>query len=268
MVQSYLQRFHLQPAFPTDVHRAAAEAVVDYFAPLPRIQAVLLTCSCARGRAAPESCVDMAVLLDPGDLPLFRDQESARLNAFLASNAACVALQRRVPWGGAEMDRISGEFTPGEHHFTSGPDDYELEIGNALAWVHPLLLRGPRFEALQAQYLPYYDEEKRQQRLRMVIRFAANNLEHIVPFARRGLYEQSFKRLYHAFEEYLQALFIQRRLYPIAYDKWLREQLVDYLGEPELHAELLSILAMPSFSVRRFADRARRLGALLDTLSS
>ena len=267
MVQSCLQRFQIQPAFPAEAHRAAAEAVVDYLAPDPRIQAVLLTCSCARSKASPESCVDMAALVDPGDLPFFQGQESARLNAFLASNAACVALQRRVPWAGVELDLISGEFTPGKHHFTSGPDDYELEIGNTLAWVHPLLLRGPRFEALQAQYLPYYDEEKRQQRLRMVVGFAANNLEHILPFARRGLYEQSFKRLYHAFEEYLQALFIQRRLYPIAYDKWLREQIVDYLDEPELYAELLSIIALPSFSVRRFADRERRLRALLEQLA-
>jgi hypothetical protein len=210
--------------------------------------------------------VDIAVLVEPGDLSQYHREEQARLSAFLASNPACVALKESTPWSGIDLEFTSGEFSPPEHGWTTGADSYELEIGNILAWVHPMLLRGPRFETLQAQYLPFYDEVQRRERFGMVVRSAANNLEHIVPFARRGLYEQSFKRLYHACEEYLQALFIQRRLYPIAYDKWLREQLVDYLGEPELYEELLAILVLSSFTVRRLGDRARRLGRLLEQL--
>lgn len=264
MPQSYLERFHRQPAFPTEAHRVAAESVVDYWAINPRAQAVLLTCSCARGVAVPQSCVDIAILVRPDDLGMFEGVERERFEAFLASDAACVALARSVPWSAVDFSFVSGEFAPPRHSWTSGADDYELEIGNTLAWVHPLMLRGPRFEQLQAQYLPYYDEAQRAQRLQAVIKFALNNVEHIAPYAERGLYEQAFKRLYHAYEEYLQALFIQRRIYPIAYDKWLREQIVDVLGEPALYEELRSLLALSSFTVRRLRERAARLRALIE----
>jgi hypothetical protein len=266
MVQSYLERFGRQPAFPTEAHRAAAEAVVDYFAPDFRVQAVLLACSCARGQACAQSCVDMIVLVDPTVLPQFQRKERARFDDWLTHDPAVQALARQVPWSGIDLDIISGEFTPEGHRHTTGADMYEVEIGNTLAWVRPLLLRGPRFEQLQAQYLPYYDEALRQTRLAMVKHYAANNLDHIVPYAERGLYEQAFKRLYHAFEEYLQALFIQRRIYPIAYDKWLREQVVEVLGEPVLYDELLSLIALSSLTVRRLRDRARRLRALLEKI--
>lgn len=266
MPQSYLERFQRQPAFPTEAHRAAAEAVVDYWAMNPRVQALLLTCSCARGVAVPQSCLDIAVLLSPADLTAFEREEKTRFEAFLAGDAACVALAQSVPWSAVDFSFISGEFAPPRHDWTSGADDYELEIGNTLAWVHPLLLRGSRFEQLQAQYLPYYDEAQRAQRLQAVIKFALNNIEHIAPYAERGLYEQAFKRLYHAYEEYLQALFIARRIYPIAYDKWLHEQIVDILGEPALYEELRSLLALSSFTRRRLRERATRLRALIEQL--
>ena len=65
MQLSYLNRFSYEPGFPTVKHCAAAEAVVDYWAADPWAQAVLLTCSCARGRASVESCVDIAILVPP-----------------------------------------------------------------------------------------------------------------------------------------------------------------------------------------------------------
>jgi hypothetical protein len=268
MPESYLARFGRQPAFPTEAHCIATEVVVDYFAADARVQAVLLTCSCARGMAVPASCVDMCILVAPEDLEAFWHAENERFEAFAAQNSAIQALVRQVPWAAVDLNYTAGAFAPRGHGWTSGADEYELEIGNTLAWVHPLLLRGTHFETLQAQYLPYYDEAQRVERLSMVKRYAANNLEHIVPYAIRGLYEQAFKRLYHAFEEYLQALFIQRRIYPIAYDKWLREQIVEVLQEPALYDELLAILALRAFSVRRLGDRARRLGALLEGLTS
>lgn len=263
---SYLRRFCYSPAFPTERHRAAAESLVDHLAPDDRVQAVLLTCSCARGRAVPESCVDIAVLVAASDLPAFRGDEARRIDAFIASDPACVALQKSVPWSGVDWDATAGEFQPGYHGWTSGADGYEIEIGNTLAWAHPLLLRGTRFEELQARYLPFYAEELRDSRLAMVLRYAHNNLEHVLPFARRELYFQALKRLSHALEEYLQALFIARRIYPIAYDKWVREQVGVVLGEPGIYAELEGILTVPEFSVAAFEQRAGRLKRLVDAI--
>ncbi|MHB0859376.1 MAG: hypothetical protein ACYC5M_17645 [Anaerolineae bacterium] len=266
MAQSYLERFSRQPAFPTDRHRAAAESVVDRFSADQRVQAVLLVASCARGVAVPESCVDITILVAPNDLPVLR-AEWPEIEAFLANDPACRALAEMVPWSSVDLDLSSGEFELDHHSWTTGADMYEVEIGNTLAWAHPMLLRGGRFEQLQDQFLPYYDEALRAERLRSVIRFASNNLDHIVPYARRGLFVQSFKRLYHALEEYLQALFIARRIYPIAYDKWVREQLVDVLDEPGIYEELTHILTMPAFSVPLFGEHSQRLRALLDTLA-
>ncbi|MHB1294337.1 MAG: hypothetical protein ACYC4R_04985 [Anaerolineae bacterium] len=267
MTTSYLQHYGLRPAFPTERHQAATEAVVDHFAVAPRVQAVLLANSCARGLAAPESCVDITILVDPADLPAFHAEWPA-VEAFLAEDPACRALAEAVPWSGIDLDVTAGEFEPGDHGWTTGADMYEVEIGNTLAWTHPLLLRGRRFEELRDRYLPYYDEDLRAKRLRSVIHFATNNLDHIVPFARRGLFFQAFKRLYHALEEYLQALFIARRVYPIAYDKWAREQLVDILGEPAIYKELTRTLTMPAFTVPLFEEHSRRLRALLDALAA
>lgn len=43
-------------------------------------------------------------------------------------------------------------------------------------------------------------------------------------------------------EEFLQALFISKRKYPIAYDKWIKEQLCDILQLPNLYDELVGIM--------------------------
>ncbi len=54
----------------------------------------------------------------------------------------------------------------------------------------------------------------------------------------RGLYFQAFDRLYNAHQEFLQALFISRRTYPIVYNKWIHEQIVDILHLPELYESI------------------------------
>jgi hypothetical protein len=267
MPHSYLERFGYRPALPTPTHLTAMEAMVDRLAGDERAQAVLLTCSCARGKAVAESCVDMVVLVAPEALADYRRTSLRAHWRFIEEHPACVALQQIVPWAGVELDAADGQYPIPHHHYTSGPDDYELAIGNTLAWVHPLLLRDPRFEALQAEHLPYYDEAQRTQRLGMVIGYARNNLEHVLPFARRDLMFQAFQRLYHALGEFLQALFIQRRLYPLAYDKWVKEQVAGVLGEPALYEELTAVLAVPTLCEATFAPRVATLYRLLDGLA-
>ncbi len=58
-------------AYPTTQHQQAAQQVVDFFAHTNAIDAVLLVNSCARGKATPDSCLDIIVLVaqalrDPG----------------------------------------------------------------------------------------------------------------------------------------------------------------------------------------------------------
>jgi len=66
------------------------------------------------------------------------------------------------------------------------------------------------------------------------------------------------------FQEFLQALFIARRTYPIAYDKWVREQVEGILGLGGLYAELPEIIGIPGLDGERITQSTERLRILLD----
>ena len=57
-----MTRAPLRAAYPTPAHEQAAHAVVALFSDLADSEAVLLTGSCARGKASPDSCLDIVVL--------------------------------------------------------------------------------------------------------------------------------------------------------------------------------------------------------------
>ena len=97
----------------------------------------------------------------------------------------------------------------------------------------------------------------------MVRRYCLNNLAHVPLFVERGLCFQAFQRLWHAFGEFLQALFISRRVYPIAYDKWIREQVEEILGLPELYSDLPHLFEIGHFESQEIAQKARELVALV-----
>ena len=98
----------------------------------------------------------------------------------------------------------------------------------------------------------------------MVRKYCLNNLDHIPLYVARGLHFQCFNRFYDAFREFLQALFIARRTYPIAYDKWIQEQIVEILGLPELYQQLLRLFEIRRFKSHEILDKANTLKDLLD----
>ena len=73
---------------------------------------------------------------------------------------------------------------------------------------------------------------------------------------------------YDAFREFLQALFIARRTYPIAYDKWTQEQIVEILGLPELYQQLPRLFEIRNFESHEILDQANTLKDLLDEYAS
>jgi hypothetical protein len=83
-------------------------------------------------------------------------------------------------------------------------------------------------------------------------------------FVARDLHFQAFDRLYKAFQEFLQALFIARQVYPIAYNKWIREQVAVRLSLPELYAQLPQILEIPRLESDATVVKAALLRDLLD----
>jgi hypothetical protein len=74
----------------------------------------------------------------------------------------------------------------------------------------------------------------------------------------------AFHRLYLAFQDFLQALFIALRRYPIAYDKWIREQVEDMLALPQIYERLPAIVGIDRLAPAQVAARARELRTLLD----
>ena len=57
---------------------------------------------------------------------------------------------------------------------------------------------------------------------------------------------------------------IARRTYPIAYDKWIQEQIVEILELPDLYDQLLHLFEIRNFESREVLDKANILRDLLD----
>jgi hypothetical protein len=191
-----------------------------------RIQAVYPTLE--HEQAARDSCLDFLVLLRP---EVFR------------------ALLQVGKYSHVDLDFIDGRFVPKPRGWTSGPDEFELEIGNTLVYAVPLWQRDDYYDSLKAQWLPYYSEALRQERLTMVRRYCVNNLDHIPLYIRR---------------EFLQALFISRRTYPISYDKWIREQVEEVLGLPDLYQRLPRLFEISHFESNEIARKAEELQGMLE----
>jgi len=254
----------LQATYPTPEHKAAAETIVDFYVSNYKIDAVLLVNSCARGKATRDSCLDIVVLAKP-------DPSRSQLGALEVgweeleqSNHTIKALYKVGRYSVVHPDFIHGAFAPRVRDEAAGPDDFEVEVGNFLAYSVPLWQGSDYLAQLKGQWLPYYNDDLRRQRLEMVRWHCLNNLHHIPLYIERGLYFQSFDRLYNAYREFLQALFISRRTYPIAYNKWIREQVEEILGLPELYAQLSHLFEIKHFESSEIADKAIEVERLLE----
>jgi predicted nucleotidyltransferase len=248
--------------YPTPEHEQAAQSIVEFFSMFSETEAVILMGSCARGKASPDSCLDILILLRPEVFRSAREILAPRWDEFYGAIEIFRVLRRSGKYSHVDLEFVDGRFEPHPRDWTSGPDEFEAAIGNTLVYAVPLWERGDYFAQLRAQWLPYYDESLRRQRLAEVLRYCHNNLGHIPLYVERGLYFQAFRRLYDASREFLQALFISRRTYPIAYDKWIREQVEEILELPELYPRLTRL-----FEIQRFeSDEIARKGEELERL--
>jgi predicted nucleotidyltransferase len=249
----------LQAAYPTSEHQAAAETIADFFVSHYKLDAVLLVNSCARGKATRDSCLDIVMLANPDPSRSSLSALEAGWTELEKSNPAIHALYRVGKYSVVHPDFIHGTFKPYEQDESAGPDDFEVEVGNFLAYSVPLWEGSDYLRQLREQWLPYYGEELRRQRLEKVRWYCLNNLHHIPLYIERGLYFQSFDRLYNAYREFLQALFIARRTYPIAYNKWIQEQVAEILGLPELYEQLTHLFEIKHFESDEIAHKAKEV---------
>ena len=249
------------PNYPTQEHEQAAAAIVTFFAALDETDTVLLVNSCARGKATRDSCLDIKVLVPEGtDTSELDDGWHHRYN----TDPVFAAVRQAGMFSVVHLDIEDGRLNLDPHPADEYPDFFEVGIGNLLVYSAPLWERGDRLAQLKGRWLPYYDEGLRQERLAEVRWCCQHYLEHIPLYIERGLYFQSFARLWGAFQLFLQALFIAHRTYPIAYDKWIHEQVVAILGLPDLYEQLPHLFEIERFESSALVGKAQDLQRLLD----
>ncbi len=241
------------------MHEKGAEAVLDYFTKIEEVEAVILYGSCARGKASKDSCLDVLIMVPKEVLSSGKQELEKGWQDFYESERTFKKLLEVGKYSHVDLEFIDGIFQPQPHCWTGGPDNFELEIGNTLVYSEALWEGNDRFQRLKKDWLPYYDESLRKGRLAEVKKFFLNNLDHIPLFVDRKLYFQAFNRLYDAFREFLQALFISRRTYPIAYDKWIREQVEEILELPELYEQLPGLLEIKNLRSEEILRKAEKL---------
>ncbi len=249
--------------YPTPAHKNASLSVVEYFSGEKIVKSILLTCSCARGRATKDSCLDISILADRSADSKEITNLQNRWEKFQQAEPVFQALKTTGKYSQVDLEITDGIIVerPEEHNWTSGPDSFELSIGNLFAYSIPLY--GEAYWAsIKSGWMPYYDEALRKERLARTVRFMKNNLGHIPPYIQRELFFQCHKRLVHAFEEFLQALFMSRKVYPIAYDKHIKEQIVEILKLPELYDRLPHLFEISRFESDEILDKSRALEAL------
>lgn len=250
--------------YPTTLHGEAAAAILDRYQRDSRVEAVLVVNSCARGQATPASDLDMLVLVAPATTAATRVALETEWLHWRDEHPALLALRRLDRFTNIHLDFADGNFTPNEWDDGGGPDDFELGIGNAVAYSALLWERTDAYQTLRSRWLPYYAETLRAQRLAMVAAACRYDLAFVPFYVARGLYFQAFDRLYKALREFLQGLFIARRTYALAYNKWIRMQVVDWLVLPELYGELTQVIEVSHLESEEVVARAAHLTRLAD----
>ena len=206
----------MTPLYPTPEHKDASEAIVGLFQNRPFVDTCLLVNSCARDKASKDSCLDIAILIDP-EAP---ETERLGLNEMweeaYKSSDVFKLLRGAGNYSEVHLDFMDGVFVPEERDEVGGPDAFEMEVGNRITYSVPLDEEGGRYLVLKKEWLHYYSDGLRDKRLQTVIHYCVNDLDHIAGYVNRGLHFQAYQRLQYAFKEFLQALFISHRIYPIA----------------------------------------------------
>ena len=124
--------------YPTPEHQQAAEAVVEFFAAVPEIETVCLICSCARGKATRDSCLDILVLGTPKAMSTAQARIQKVWDEFYTSAPVFQKLAAVGKYAHVDLEFSDGHFVPTLRGWTSGPDEFELVIGNYIVYSVPL----------------------------------------------------------------------------------------------------------------------------------
>jgi len=249
--------------FPTKLHREAAEEASKYFLNNACVDTVLIVNSCARGQAIAESDLDLAILVTPDTSADEMKKMDAAWASYSESAPASLKFRQSSPFAHVHLDIIDGKYTAGIIDPGEPIDYFEVEIGNQICYSVPLTVPGSYFQELKQKWLPYYNDDLRLNRLAAVQKACNYDLDHVPLLIKRELYFHAFYILTEAFRKYLQAIFILNKTYPIAYNKWIREQIVKWLNKPGLYPKLIPVLSVSNIESGEINEKATILRELL-----
>jgi hypothetical protein len=119
------------------------------------------------------------VLAQPDTLQAHLGEWQNRWQQFERTHVAIERLRHAGKYSVVHLDFINGVFTPEERDEAAGPDSFELGPGNFLAYSVPLWQGSEYLAQLKREWLPYYNDALRRERLSMVRHYCLNNLRHI-----------------------------------------------------------------------------------------
>ena len=249
--------------FPTKLHHDAAETANEHFRNISDVDTVLIVNSCARGQAVADSDLDVAILVSPGTSDNEMKKMLASWQSYSANAPAILNFRQSSPFAHIHLDIIDGKYTPGIIDAGEPIDYFEVEIGNQIHYSAPMGNTGSYFQELKQRWLPYYDDDVRLGRLGKVKNACNYDLDHIPFLIKRELYFHAFYILTEAFRKYLQAIFMTNKVYPISYNKWIKEQVVKWLNKPGLYPKLSPILSVSTIESNEISEKGIMLRELL-----
>jgi hypothetical protein len=134
--------------YPTQAHEHAAAAITEFFAARDETDAVLLTNSCARGKATPDSCLDMQVVVRPHAVASMEDE----FGRFAARSAEIAELRRAGRFSDLHLDVSDGVVTLAPI-MEEGISWSEVVVGTFFVYAVPLHVNGGRYENLRSEWL-------------------------------------------------------------------------------------------------------------------
>jgi hypothetical protein len=255
------------PVFPTALHSKVAEVIMEYFLQITTTDTVLVVNSCAHGHAVEESDLDIAVLARGNITADELSEVNNKWIEFCARHPTILQYKNSNRFRHLHLDIINGDYKPGIIEPGEPVDFFEVEIGNQVCYAAPLGVPGKHFKKLLTKWLPYYDEALRIERINTVTNACAYDLDHISFYYKRGLCFHALYILHKALYEYLQALFITNKFYPLAYNKWIKYQLVDILNMPDLYQQLVQIVSVKNIESNEMIAKSRLLYGMLELIN-
>ena len=135
--------------FPTEIHRQLAELAGDFFSAHAHVDTILVVNSCARGCAVAGSDLDLAVLIVAAsasqEVPLL----TTLWEEFIATQPLIHRFRSTGRFHQVHVDVFDGRMVPSVWDDGGGPDYFEVEIGNRLAYAVPLMTPGGIFDSFR-----------------------------------------------------------------------------------------------------------------------